>query len=98
MKTSILAFASALALGLGVNGVPTNPTNPTVAIAAMKEASMKANGIVARDVMEKRAQHCVFACTQAGFDGLCDNFCNQSGVCCKRPITIPNCHLQYQLT
>ncbi|KAI0388063.1 hypothetical protein F5Y04DRAFT_16850 [Hypomontagnella monticulosa] len=82
MKTSILAFASALALALGVNGVPTDPT---VAIAAMKEASMKANGIVARDVMEKRAQHCVYVCTRAEFSGLCENECAQSGVCFNVP-------------
>ncbi|KAI0152154.1 hypothetical protein F4776DRAFT_14837 [Hypoxylon sp. NC0597] len=82
MKVSILAFISVLAPSLGVNGAPTNET---AAIAALREASMREHGIETRDVLERRSQHCVYVCTQAGFAGLCENECAQSGVCYNVP-------------
>ncbi|KAI1375088.1 hypothetical protein F4677DRAFT_423136 [Hypoxylon crocopeplum] len=77
MTASILSLIGAFALALGVNGVPTNDT---ALVAALREASMVAHGIEARDVVEKRAQHCVYVCTNAGFTGLCQNQCAQSQV------------------
>ncbi|KAI1460460.1 hypothetical protein F4805DRAFT_417573 [Annulohypoxylon moriforme] len=82
MKFTILTLVTALAQSIGTNGAPTNDT---AVIAALREESMKAHGIVARDVMEKRAQHCVYVCTQAGFQGLCENECAQDNVCYNVP-------------
>ncbi|KAL7619531.1 hypothetical protein AAE478_010071 [Parahypoxylon ruwenzoriense] len=83
MKTQILAFISAFALTTSVNGAPTNDT---ATIAALREASMKEHGIIeTRDVVDKRAQHCVYVCTNAGFTGLCENECAGAGVCYNVP-------------
>ncbi|KAI1137767.1 hypothetical protein F5Y05DRAFT_413714 [Hypoxylon sp. FL0543] len=82
MKLSILAFISAFAPAFRVNGAPTNDTE---AVAALKEASMREHGVEPHDVLERRSQHCVYVCTQAGFAGLCENECAQAGVCYNVP-------------
>ncbi|KAI1416999.1 hypothetical protein F5Y13DRAFT_185832 [Hypoxylon sp. FL1857] len=82
MKALILALISALAPAFSVNGAPTNG-NATV--ATLREASMKEHGVETREVLEKRAQHCVYVCTQAEFSGLCQNECAGAGVCYNVP-------------
>ncbi|KAI2603652.1 hypothetical protein GGR54DRAFT_644618 [Hypoxylon sp. NC1633] len=85
MKSSILSFTGALALVLGVNGAPTSETARDLSqVAALKEAAVTARGTEARDV-EKRAQHCVYVCTNTDFQGLCQNQCAQAGICYNEP-------------